>query len=390
MIPVLKKSSKGENMQDKIRDIPSTILLTVAIVASVLTILNAVSLSMGYASDENASSSFEYGYTYRVVYEYPQTDGYITLTDEAVAEATELYGELIDELTGFTSANITLEAANKIGSAYETYYTYVVLADSEGLKYKLAEGDGFSDTANSNEVLIGESLSMYTYTEDGQTKVDIEGMPFLVVGTLKNDAASGMDERAVINWASLDDAAKEDFLDDTVFYNYLTVLVDTDADGDTAKNEFLLLADELGLSVEEDELESNTGSIDLYYTFVKGSVLVVAVIFSVCSCLAASAIWVHRRNRELVIRRVFGYSMGDIVALLIRELAPKLLFGLVSGVIIFLLFSLCNGSTLIIGGSGFVYALAGIIGGILLILIIVLAIPIAKIAEEKPADAFHV
>ncbi len=377
-------------MQDKIRDIPSTILLTVAIIASVLTVLNAVSLSMGYASDENASSSFEYGYTYRVVYEYPQADGYITLTDEAVAEATELYGELIDELTGFTSANITLEAANKIGSAYETYYTYVVLADSEGLKYKLAKGDGFSDTANSNEVLIGESLSMYTYTEDGKTKVDIDGMPFLVVGTLKNDAASGMDERAVINGASLDDEAKEDFLDDTVFYNYLTVLIDTDADGETAKNEFLLLTDELGLSVEEDERESSTGSIDLYYTFVKGSVLVVAVIFSVCSCLAASAIWVHRRNRELVIRRVFGYSMGDIVALLIRELAPKLLFGLVSGVIIFLLFSLCNSSTLIIGGYGFVYALAGIIGGILLILVVVLAIPIAKIAEEKPADAFHV
>ncbi len=375
-------------MQDKIRDIPSTILLTVAIIASVLTVLNAVSLSMGYASDENASSSFEYGYTYRVVYEYPQADGYITLTDEAVAEATELYGELIDELTGFTSANITLKASNKIGSAYETYYTYVVLADSEGLKYKLAEGDGFSDTANSNEVLIGESLSMYTYTEDGKTKVDIDGMPFLVVGTLKNDAASGMDERAVINGASLDDEAKEDFLDDTVFYNYLTVLIDTDADGETAKNEFLLLTDELGLSVEEDERESST--VDLYYTFVKGSVLVVAVIFSVCSCLAASAIWVHRRNRELVIRRVFGYSMGDIVALLIRELAPKLLFGLVSGVIIFILFSLCNSSTLIIGGSGFVYALAGIIGGILLILVVVLAIPIVRIAEEKPADAFHV
>lgn len=35
-------------------------------------------------------------------------------------------------------------------------------------------------------------------------------------------------------------------------------------------------------------------------------------------------------------------------------------------------------------------ALAGIIGGILLILVAVLTIPMVRIVKEKPADAFHV
>lgn len=379
-------------MLNKIKDLPSTVLLTVAIMASVLTILNAVSLSVGYLSNENASSSYEYGYTYRILYVYPSSeegDGFIK-TDEAIAEAAELYEKLIEELVDFTTANITLEEHTKIGAANETYYTYMVLADSEGLKYKLTEGDGFSDTANSNEVLIGESLSMYTYTEDGQTKVDIAGMPFLVVGTLKNDTASGMDERAVINWASLDDEAREYFIDDIVFDSDLTVLIDTDKDGEAAENEFLALTDELGLSAKEDERESSIGTIDLYYSVVKESVLIVAIIFSACSCLAASTIWVHRRNRELVVRRVFGYSIGDILILLVKELAPRLFVGLVSGVLIFLIFSLCNKSTLLFGSGGFVMALAGIIGGILLILVAVLTIPMVRIVKEKPADAFHV
>lgn len=376
---------------NKVKDWPSAILMIVAVTASALTILNSMSFLARYFQEEQAHNQFDYGYAFNVTYRYTESEnGGYTYTDEEQSIVKGEYRKLMDRLMIFQSANVTLSNCYlRIGDMNENFGVDIILRNNEGLRYQLLQGEGFSDAPEDCEALIGENLMPYSYVENEQTYIEIGDKPFLVVGILQNETASGMDERVIIQWENL----SESFQDNILYYmadrNNNIFLLDTDKNASEALTEWKSIFDGERLCYEDTERENGTGSIDWYYVFIKKTILFVAVLFSACSCLGASAIWMHRRQRELMIRRVFGYSIFDIVVLLIKDYVWTLVIGMLSSYIIFIVFSLCNHTAVSLTNVGILKMLEEYLVGAMALIVCVFSLPVIRLAKERPADAFH-
>ncbi len=204
---------------------------------------------------------------------------------------------------------------------------------------------------------------------------------------MENEAATGLDERAVVKWEYTSEAFRE-----KVFYTLAdrnknfwgnVFMVDTDRDYHMAEDEWESLLAESELSYETTERESENDSIYGYYAFVKNTILFMAVIFAGGSCICASIIWINRRHRELVVRRIFGYSFLDLLGVLFKELIVIFIMGILSGALIFCCIQLLNHESIAI----IMFSLKSILtffAGMGLLMLAILAISIVNAVVKNP------
>ena len=133
-------------------------------------------------------------------------------------------------------------------------------------------------------------------------------------------------------------------------------------------------------------LAESDGETPIYLTMQNTGLSLAAAIyvFSVANCLVVTNCWMITKQREMAIRKAFGWTNRKLVSMIIREMAKLLAAGLILSIL------LVRGLRTIdadLFGMGFsLFFLSGTVGMLLLTLAFSLAIPLARILKIHPAE----
>ena len=383
----------------KTRDISSTVLLYIAILTSVLTILDALYLVERFSGEKSSEGEYKNTVTIQTIYPEEAISGGEDGLNAFKESAKQKYEALIEEISSIESCNIIwTDRYLDMGSEYTSYLGDLILSCNETLKISTQNGVGFSmDAYEENEVIIGESLLPFTFEKDGRTCITVNESTCSVVDVLENDVVSGVDTRILVNYISTTDDFRDTLLllmSDVSYYTSSTNFVleiCSDGDVNDTVDQVMNVLENAGFEygITETDLFEDISETNYVYKFIKRSMVMLAFAFAVCACLTTSYIWVSRRRRELVVRRIFGFGILNIMARLSRELLPLIAAGLLTGILLFGLWNGGKGLVTLFTGFNPLYFIGILVGVCVCLALCILAVSVKELCKDSLIDELH-
>ncbi|MGN0448324.1 MAG: FtsX-like permease family protein [Acutalibacteraceae bacterium] len=134
------------------------------------------------------------------------------------------------------------------------------------------------------------------------------------------------------------------------------------------------------------ELSKADGETPIYWTMENtGLSLALAIyIFSVANCLVVTNYWIISKRRDMAIRKAFGWSNRQLIAMIVREMSETLLISFILGVgLLVLLHAVASGLFSVELTPFFVLGTCVLL---LFTLCIAVSIPIIRILKIRPAE----
>lgn len=227
-------------------------------------------------------------------------------------EAEEKRRELINFLAKLQEGNIGISFPVYVNDRINQESAYILMKNNESLP-------DFDAVFKSDDtgVYIGESLLEETFWEDEKRYITLSGMQFPVTGILENHSSGGADRSICILWNHCREEQKQEMLQAITWDP--TILLQSQEDLSGVYREVTEKLTELGMEglvidAAYEELENRWYRI--YNSLFQG----LTAVFCLITCWAASCYWVAGRNREIAIRRTFGYDLKQLAFFLGGEL----------------------------------------------------------------------
>ncbi len=379
----------------KVKDVTSTILLLIAVMTSVLTILNAIQLSTKVDMQEKADNKYRYQITYEASFPDRIVEGENEpLTDEEIAQLKDNYKKLFERLSAVSFGNVYMKNCTvRLGNSNNVYVADLLFSGNESLKLDVQEGVAFPDfpDTSENEAIIGENLLFLSQRNEEERWIAIDYMDYKVIGILTNEAAGGNDVRCILDLRKQNHVLREHLINS--YSGRLNVKLQlalcSDEEFDFMDNALTAVLDTLPM-----EYEISTGSDGAYYAdlmavFIRQTVVVIAMVFSAVTCISASLIWLQRRRKELVLRRVFGYSIINIIEVLFSDSMPVLAMGVFGGSLLFGIQVILKGESNFLYWHNLPEILLELMAGIAVIESLILLVPYLKLRKDNLIDGLH-
>lgn len=217
-----------------------------------------------------------------------------------------------------------------VNAEHQIDYSFVELVMNSPHDQKLVSDNGEPIDVNfpkdSNAILIGES--MVPITENGEGKfLNLNNIIVPVADILKNYSPSKIDNSIYAFWDSVDDDFRK-YLTSRIIerLSELTLQIrfydDSPISDDVSR--FSDEMEDLGLWCEPAGTYLGLGyngkdAENLWYRAYNIVLLPVCVVFAVFTCFTASYLWLLSRTKELSIRKAYGYTNAQILALVIKD-----------------------------------------------------------------------
>ena len=133
-------------------------------------------------------------------------------------------------------------------------------------------------------------------------------------------------------------------------------------------------------------LAESDGETPIYLTMQNTGLSLAGAIyvFSVANCLVVTNCWMITKQREMAIRKAFGWTNRDLICMISREMAKLLAAGI--AVSILLAGGLRSLDTDLLSMDLTPFFILGTVGMLVLTLAFSLAIPLARILKIHPAE----
>lgn len=229
---------------------------------------------------------------------------------------------------------------------------YLNLSENEETNQNIVWGrmpDKREADNNEHVVAVGTSMRPYIEETDGEKYITIDSVYYKVVGiyqTYKNLSQEDnmdictyyecIDEKLkynIVNFSVFNVKYGSSKLDEVSFQNQIKRIKEVLKD-----NGFVNFIDEKDETV--DRMVAAKQQINQYFMYV-------TFIFTLINCMVISNIWIKRRHNELVIRRTFGYSMSDIIKLILKDMSVYAVISLAIGIVLQTIYSYTFGKNML-------------------------------------------
>lgn len=201
----------------------------------------------------------------------------------------------------------------------------VVLSYNEACNRTLKSGvyPDFTSINNDRAIVIGEYFEDCTVDIDGNKYISINGALYLVTGIFKDMTYSQTDKSLAIFYPQVTDSVVEELIPQ-IYSNYVEVTVC----GNSCDNVISDVKNTLESTGYFDIRKADTFSYDGINTIIsaiKDVVMIMIVIFCIVNSIAISGMWLKRRQREIIIRKSYGYGNLEILKLIICDMVKYML-----------------------------------------------------------------
>lgn len=239
-----------------------------------------------------------------------ETASIITMFPKTItqAEMEEKQKELIFFLAQMQEGNASIRFPVYVNDQITQETAFVLLKDNEKITEALGDDSG---------VYIGESLLEATELENEKRYIELSGIRFPVAGILENHSSGGADHTVFILWERCGEEQKQELLRAIPSNHSILLQSRKDLTGICLQvTEKLTELGMQGLTVEAAYVELENRWYRTYYSLFQG----VTAVFCLITCWAASGYWIAGKQREIVIRRTFGYDLRQLAFFLGGEL----------------------------------------------------------------------
>lgn len=216
-------------------------------------------------------------------------------------------GEMLDEVSAFADgAGMNCSVRNcrfSIGSVFDAQEVVLYLSAEAAAKKEKLDLARWNETENS--VLIDGRLKKRTYRKDGEDRILIGGLEFVVISVIHDRELFGLN--AYANWKNLDREHRQIFLDWTAyvyerFDKGLLIQMESLTRGETDWFEDRFQ----GRMHAVGDFSEGLSYARTYTTSKMKYFYIVMEIFGVFSLYYLSELWFVRRKRDFLIRRMLG------------------------------------------------------------------------------------
>lgn len=249
-----------------------------------------------------------------------------TVSDsEEVFEPTEgNIDKLFQELSNNSDRMAILKTEINIGNGMESYPIEIVLSGSQK--------SGMEET-----LFVGSNIAKMEQLVDGKKMVNLMGVSIPADGEIEGDTNSKRAWSCVLVWDKLADTDQGKILQrlESNLYHHV-VQIATDLNDGESKQDFMeRIKKETGyLIVPADNEEAETTVIAYLYENYSVIFAIFGALFAICSSYTVFSLWAECRRKEWLIRRMVGYSIAQIMQVIMGELLRIVVTAGVLGAII--------------------------------------------------------
>lgn len=245
-------------------------------------------------------------------------------------EKNEKKKEVLEVLKTIEKGNVSVEVPLYINGKINQVTTQVFLQTNEVIPIEGVEG-GYIQKG----IMVGESLLPETFIDNGDRFIVLSGLKLPVGRVIKNHYAGGVDRSIMVDWKQLSEEEQQGILEQM---NDDLIILFQSQEKVMPQCSFVLqqLSD---LGIEGIILNDKNGELEnqwyeVYNTVFQG----LAVAFCIVSCWAASQFWILAVAKEIAIKRIIGFDIGQIIVFVFSEIMKLELYSFVYSCLIEILF----------------------------------------------------
>lgn len=364
-----------------------TTLLIVGLVVSYFIVINGVAMLAEIAEEQRKSNREEYEHERKFILEKytPMNSDSFTDESEYMENCKKNFENIIRTLET-EKGNLMLKGhAVFVGDSLKGVYADVIYSLEDTLNKKIVHGRMPTEeerTDGENVVLVSTDMEKYITKKDGMEQISIGHKVCKVTGIFETNDISSTRADVVMFM----DTYTEEEISELAEENWNIVV---SYSGDITENDYQDLLQKIenqgGFIDEniENEDKENTVRVTFHKIF-----MIILFLFSIINCMAISNVWINSRFRELIIRKTIGYSMGQVVELLVCDL---LRYSVISMILATILQKLTN-SMLIQSRWTIEYSMKNtvlLVTALLAVIAISLILPLIKMKRLLPAKKIN-
>lgn len=297
-----------------------------------------------------------------------------------------IVSQLISQLTESECCTEFFLLPVEVNHQIQDMESYLIMSADDGLKLRSLDKKAIDgNSAGKNTVFAGESILTLS---DNKRELNIGENAIAIQEILENNNPAGIDYSLVLFWDSADDNLRSYLnyaIKERLEYGFLTIRFFSDNDIERDVDRFLAKIDELPLTCTVFVPPAFNSLSSMWYSLFNAITMPLCLIFSLFTCFVVSEAFIGAREREIAVRKAYGYSDIGIVMFLIKEFSLLSLLPVVFAVvfhaadcIIFLSFENFDGTLPL--------RVLAVYGGMLLFVILSVLRQIMRIRKIQPAQ----
>jgi len=305
------------------RDISSGLLMVAGYAMLFFIAFNGIYIinQLSVAQPDTIVGNYKYKQGINVLLSKKDNNGKDSEEDSKEEDMECLYNELKK-----ANGNIILKVAGNINGESRAYTANVVFSQKEPFNRELKSGEypSLQDIGKENLAIIGSYLTEYVRTIGGEPYIKVNGINYRVAGIFKDITAGGYDDGLLI-YSSDSKAILQDAFD----INMRAVVC---GDNEACSNLFEKLKTAIGNSTGyavRNEDSSIDQSINTAVAMTRKYIVLLLFVFCGANSLIVSNLWIRRRQRDIAIRKAYGYNIFNIIGLLAKDMLKLMLMSVI-------------------------------------------------------------
>lgn len=294
------------------RDTPTDLLMIIGFVITFFVTINGTYLMQQI---QNSKTSSEMLYPYSIEIRLPFFEREEQKSDEIP--------ELIKMIQSVSQGNVSLELEEMAGDSLDEYPVQYIVKKNESLPYRIQQSE--KKIGEEGKLYAGYHLLQYAKEKGGTRYLALNGQQLPVSGELKADRMSDLSWTAIVQWENLSKEEQNQMIETMkMYFQNSSPILRIEGNDDVSQIFHQLTAKiekKFGISpilIEAEEMDLSVSAF-LYQKY--GAIFsAFSALFAIINCLVIVRVWMYRRKREWMIRRIFGYSLWKLGKSILLEL----------------------------------------------------------------------
>lgn len=302
-------------------------ILLIGLTISSFVLVNAMDAASRVWKEERHHSYYQQSESFWLRYSGDYS-GYMGDYSEDSQKWTELVEELLSSIKDF-SCNVDIESLGvEVNHQIQDMFIHLVILPQEDFRLISRENeriDPSSFPADSNPIIVGESVEKnLTIRQEGKL-LNIGDMQFPVAEVLRNDNAAEIDYSIYLFWDCCDEELRQylrEQMSKRLSQDWLRIRLYSNSEISADREKLFSRMRELSLECEPYSTSYAGDDYQNYWYRGYSTIFIgVCMVFSVFACFGISYLWLYRRAKEIAIRKAYGYSGFQIFKLLMKNMA---------------------------------------------------------------------
>lgn len=319
-------------MKRYLRDVPKSLLLIIGMAVLYFLLFNVMILIENIAQEERFNERFENSYSIKLELIFDNFDDDIAASYELI--------DMVLSLQDISNCNVYVTdvpvyCAREIKSRNST----IVLCVDDSLKMMGINGNHILTHSSDDCIILGKTLSDKLSVNVSDTLLinNVEAGVFEIKDV---SSSGGIDNSIYFIWNNCTDEIKHILSENMYYAGVLNLTLESDKNIKNTVDSTVRLFEDFGCYVSFEDSTYNEDYENVWYRIYNELFLTISIAFSILSAILITELWLKGRKKELLIRRTYGYSKGQILKLLCMDYFKLSISSIFIAVVLQLIYSM--------------------------------------------------